>query len=110
MPARVAEPGHPDANAGLEADPLANRVNAADNLMSWHNGKLGIRQFAVDDVEIGAANAASLDPHANLTRSGRWLSPFFHHEPFVRPMQDHGAHRSGSFRRAASRTPTPSAA
>src|ERR1700678_2153792 len=96
MPPRVAEPGPPDANAGLEADPLADRVNAADNLMSRHNGKLGIRQFAVDDVKVGAANAASLDPHANWARRGRGLGPLLHHEPFVRPMQNHGAHQNSA--------------
>src|SRR3984885_12521858 len=94
-PFRVPEPSHSDAHARLEADALADRVNAADNLMSRQNGKLWIRQFAVDDGEIGAADAASLDAHANLARSGRRLSPLLHDEPFVRPMEDHGAHRSG---------------
>ena len=96
MPARMAEPGHPNARARFEFDPFADRVNAADNLMSRHNGKLGIRQFAVDDVEIGAADAASLDAHANLARSGQGVRPLLHHEPLVRPMQDHGAHQSNA--------------
>ena len=93
-PVGVAEPSHADARAKLEADPCADRVDAADNLMARHDGQLGVGQLAVDDMEVGAADTASLDPHANLTGSGRWVSPLLHHEPFVRPMQDHGAHRS----------------
>jgi hypothetical protein len=67
--------GDADPRAGLEADPLADRVDAADNLMSRHNRQLGVWQFAIDDVEVGAADTASLDPNANLARSGRWLGP-----------------------------------
>ena len=102
----MAEPSHADARADLKADSFADGVDAADNLMSRDNGQLGVGQFAVDDVQVGAADAASLDPHANLARSGRRVRPLLHHERFMRPMQDHGAHQSDApMRRAANRRP-----
>src|SRR3984957_9270499 len=64
-PVGVAEPSDADARARLEIDLLAYGVDAADDLMSRHNGQLRVRQFAVDDVEVGAADTASLDPNAN---------------------------------------------
>ena len=94
MPARVAEPGHADARAELEADPFADRLDAADDLVARHNGQLWVWQLAVDDVEVGPANAASLNPHANLARSRRGVRPLLHPEPLVRPIEDHGAHPS----------------
>ena len=69
-PVGVAEPSDADARARFEVDPLADGVDAADDLMSRHNGQLGVRQFAVDDVEVGAADSAGLDSNANLARSG----------------------------------------
>jgi hypothetical protein len=42
MPARMAEPGDADASAGLEAHAFADRLDAANNLVSRHNGQLGV--------------------------------------------------------------------
>ena len=93
-PVGMAEPRDADARAELEAHALADRLDAADNLMSRHDGQLRIGQFAVDDVQVGATDAAGLDPDANLARSGRWVGPLLHAELFMHPMQDHGAHES----------------
>jgi hypothetical protein len=90
----VAEPSDAYAGASLKADACADGVDAADDLMSRHNGQFRVGQLAVDDVEVGAADSASLDSQANLAGPGRWLGPLLHHEPVVRSMQDHGAHRS----------------
>jgi hypothetical protein len=35
-------------------------------LMSWYHGELSRRQFAFDYVQIGAANAATIDAHQHF--------------------------------------------
>ena len=52
--------------------------------MSRNDGQVGVRQFAVDDMEIGAADAARLDPQSNLARSRLRLRPLFHDELLAR--------------------------
>jgi len=37
---------------------VANRGDAPDDLMAWHDRKLRIRQVAIDHVQVGAAHAA----------------------------------------------------
>src|ERR1700729_1396 len=74
-PVGVAEPSDADARAGLEAHPFADRLDAANDFVSRHNGQLGVWQFAVDDVQVGTADTASLDPYANLSRPRRGIRP-----------------------------------
>ena len=68
-------------------DALADRVDAADDLVARHDRKLGVRQLAVDDMQVGAADAAGLDLNADLPRPGRWVGPLLHREPLARPMR-----------------------
>ena len=70
MPAGLAEPGHADARPGREIDAIADRLDAADDLVAGNDRQLRIRQFAVDHVQVGAADAAGLDPHADLAAPG----------------------------------------
>ena len=88
----MAEPGHADPRAELEVDAFADRLDAADDLVPRHDRQLGIGQLAVDDMQVGAAYAAGLDPNPNLPRSGRRIGPLLHHQPFAGPPEDHGAH------------------
>ena len=61
--AGATEPGHADPLADLEtAHPVAERLHHADDLVPEHQGQLRLSQFAVEDVEIGAAHAASAHP------------------------------------------------
>ena len=99
----MAEPGDADARAGLEAHAIAGRLDAADNLMSRHDGQLRVGQLAIDHVQIGATDAAGFDPNANLARSRRWVGPLLHAEPIMQPVQDHGAHVSGALLQALAR-------
>ena len=68
---RPAEPGHTDAIAGSEARRLsAERVDHPDDLVArGHLRALG-RQVAFGEVQVGTADAAAGDPHADLTRTG----------------------------------------
>src|SRR5690606_10137987 len=67
LPTGMAEPGNADALTGREAgDALAQRGDAADNLVARHDGKLRVGQFAVDKVKIGTADAAGFHLHHDL--------------------------------------------
>jgi hypothetical protein len=88
----MREPGYADARAHFKADPFADLIDAADNFVPWHNRQLGVGQFAVDDMQVGAADAASLDPKANLPWTRRRLRPLLHLKPLMGSMEDHGAH------------------
>ncbi len=90
--AGVAEPGYADTGPEREADALARRLDPADDLMARHNRRLDVGQFAVDHVQVGAADAAGLDPHANLPRPGHRIRPLLHREPLAGPLQNHGVH------------------
>ncbi len=41
-------------------------VPAIDNLVTGHDGDRGIREFSVDEVEVGAANRARENLHKNV--------------------------------------------
>ena len=66
-----AEPRHADAVADGEAlDARAERRDLADDLVAENERQLGMRQLAVDDVQIGAAHAAGRDLDEDLVRPG----------------------------------------
>ena len=73
-PARPGEPRNPYAIPGcMRGDVPADRLDAADDLMAWHDGDRHIWQFAIDDVEIRSTDSAREDPHEYFRRSRRWL-------------------------------------
>jgi hypothetical protein len=64
------QPGDSDARAEREAaSPGAEFLDHADNLVPWNDGRLARRQFTLDDVQVGAANAAVADADENLAIS-----------------------------------------
>jgi hypothetical protein len=80
MAAGVTEPGNADALIDCErARALADRIDAADDFVARHERQLGLRQVAVDDVQIGPADGAGLDaqPYFALCRHG--------HRPLLKP-------------------------
>src|SRR2546428_5219277 len=56
---RPAEPRDSDTIANFKTAGPARTFDAADDLVAGDQGQLGIGQFAVDDVEVGAANGAA---------------------------------------------------
>ena len=92
MAAGVAEPRHADARAERRVDAVADRLDPADDLVAGNDRQLRIGQFAVDDVQIGAADAAGLDAHADLAGARLGLGPFLDREPLAGPPVNHGAH------------------
>jgi hypothetical protein len=92
MAARMAEPRDADAGPKRQADPLASRLDPADDLMPRHDRQLWVRQIAVDHVQVGAADAAGLDRQPNLARPRVGLGPLLDREPLAGPPQNHRAH------------------
>ena len=93
-PASPAQPGNADAHAGFERiDACTDGIDAADDFMARHDREFGIWQFAVDDVKVGAANAASGDPNPHLAVAGQRIGPLHELERFAQPFQHHRLHR-----------------
>ena len=85
--------GTPTRSPGLEAlDAIAHRGDDADDLVSRHERQLGLRQLAIDDMQIGAAHRARADLDQDLARArlgGRNLSRA---ERLPLGMKDHRFH------------------
>jgi hypothetical protein len=60
-----ADPGDAETSAGWES---VSGDHFSDNLMPWRNPRVQRRKFAFDDVQVGAANAASAHPEQELSR------------------------------------------
>lgn len=112
-PAGVPEPGHADPRTGRRThNARADRLDDADDLVAGHDGIDRLRKVAVDDVQIGAADRAGLDPDANLAGPGDRVRPFLRNEGRAGRAQNHRPHRTGLTRasdgprRHARRAPT----
>ena len=69
--ASVSEPAHADALSHLEArDAVAKAGDFSDNLVTRNDGGAAGRKFAVDDMEVGAANCAGPHFQQKLPRLG----------------------------------------
>jgi hypothetical protein len=92
-PASIAEPGHANALAARKsADTGAHFHDAADDLMSRYDGQFGMRQFAVDDVQIGTAHPARRDLDQDFTGRRLRHRPLTQHQRRARSVQNHYAH------------------
>ncbi len=68
-----AQPGDADAVADFKLnDAIAPLRHFADDLMAEDERQFGLRQFAVDNVQIGAADGAGVDADQELARAGAW--------------------------------------
>ena len=70
----------------------SNCFDAPDNLVSGDQRQFRIRQFAIDNVQIGATNRARAHAHEQLSRLGVWLRDIAQHERLPRFLEDHRAH------------------
>jgi hypothetical protein len=95
--AGVTEPGNADAFADLQVHNTgAKRIYPADHFMAGNDRIGNIRQFSVDDVQIGPAYAAGADLHAHISRPGRRILPRLKPKRRSGCRQDHGVHLSPS--------------
>lgn len=71
LPTGPIHPWYADAITLLEMLHLLSRFNdPPDDLMAGHEWKLRMSQFAIQNVEIGPADAAGMDPNEYLIFTG----------------------------------------
>ena len=77
----------PDAvSGGVLLDALADLVHHADDLVPEDERELRVGQLAVDDVEVGAADAARQHPDAQLSRAGLGKRQVLEDKRLARPL------------------------
>ncbi len=105
--AGMPEPGNADPLAQFEAaDAFAQRIDAADNLVTRDDRQRHLRQFAIHHVQVGAAHAAGQHFYPQLTGPRLRLGQLAQLQRLANLFQQHGAHRRPSFRlRSAERRP-----
>ena len=95
-PAGVAEPGDADPLADPRSrTPSPSASTMPRSRVPERSGSLG-RQVAVDDVQVGPANRAGLDPHPDLARARRRIGACFPNEGHPQVPQHHRVHGSAS--------------
>jgi hypothetical protein len=85
-----SEPRHADSLARREA--LAAGGHAPDDLVAGDEWELRLRELAVDDMDVGAADAAGGDLEQDLSGSGLRLREVGWPERLALPFQHHRAH------------------
>ncbi len=95
--ARVAKPGDADAVAFAEAGAVLRRLRTqpfhrANDLVAGHDRQPGLGQLAVDQVQVGPADAAGANAHDQIAWAGLGDVPLDRLERSARPLQHHCAH------------------
>jgi len=89
----VAQPGYADAlTDGERRDAWSDGVDSADNFMPGNDGQVQIGKFAVDHVQVGAADAACQDVDPDFSRTGRPVLKFRPLERLPTCLQYHCMH------------------
>ena len=93
----MPEPGDTDLIAHCKLDmAITYGSDASDNLVSGNERKLGVRQVAVDHVEIGAADRARRDFDKHLAATGTRHLPLNRPEGMASSLEHHRLHASTS--------------
>jgi hypothetical protein len=93
----MSQPRNADSLAQAQAfDTGSHGVDAPDDLVPGNDGHLGMRQLAVDDVQVGSADTTCGDGDSDLSGAGlpvRQLLPFERRADLV---QYHRVHETSS--------------
>ena len=96
MSRRYGRARHPDAAADFRSiDIVAHRFDDADDLVTWDQRQLRLRQIAIDDVKVRATDGAGFDPDADFTRTRQWKRPFDSDQRPANCFNDHRSHCMG---------------
>jgi hypothetical protein len=102
--ARAAQPRHADAIANRERlDRITASDDPPDDLVPEDERQLRTRQLAVEDVQVGAADATGADLDQEIVRARRRPLQFAQLQRLSRTIEHHRAHKrltSGSRRTA----------
>ena len=67
-------------------------LDAADNFVAGDHGVFDVRQFAIDDVQVGPANAAGAHTHADLSVIRKRIGALLRLQRRTRRRQNHRVH------------------
>ena len=88
--AGAPEPRNADSSADREAlDVRPRPQDPADNLVAGHDRRPHVGQLAVDDVQVGAADAAGFDPDQQLRRPWFRVGALLHNQRLADPSEHH---------------------
>jgi hypothetical protein len=91
--AGVAQPGNADPLANFQGcDPSTECIHPTDHLMAGHDRIGDVRQFSIDDMQIGPAHAAGGDIDAHIAGPGDRIFPRLKPKRRTGRRQDHGVH------------------
>jgi hypothetical protein len=103
-----SQPRDSDAVANVKSlHSFAQPFDPADDFMAGNQGKFGLGQLAIDNVQIGPAYGTRSDAHEHFVRTGisnrhrtsdKWLA---------RGLEDHRVHEAFSRKRPKIATPAP---
>jgi hypothetical protein len=79
-------------NLKFRTDSFPDLFNTTNNLVAQYKRQLGIRQFAIDHVEICPAHCAGNNSHKKLSPSRTWLFHIPESKRLPRPIKNHRAH------------------
>ena len=93
MTAGTPQPGNADPLAKRKAfDPGAFFDDDADDFVAENERQSGLRQIAVDDVQVGPADAAGPHLEHDLPSPGAWPRHFGQSQGLARCIQNHRFH------------------
>ena len=69
----------------------------ADDLVAQDEGQLGVGEFAVDHVQVGAAHSAGPDGDENLTGAGLGSRGVGSAQQAMRCVKQHGSHAAETY-------------
>ena len=91
--AGMTEPRNADSLTHVEGiDTVSKHVDTADDLMPWDDRHGGPGQFAIDDMQIRAADTAGRDLHPNFPCSGLAIGQFRPFERSADLLEQHRVH------------------
>ena len=107
-PAGMTEPRYPDTIADRQpVNPRPDCIDPPDHFMPRHDRRIGVGQFAIDHVQIGAADAARQHLHPDFTMARQAIGQIGPHQWRARVIQDHRFHSAVPFMLCPNDRPWP---
>jgi hypothetical protein len=103
-----SQPRDSDAVANVKTlHSFAKPLDSADNFMAGNQGKFGLGQLAIDNVQIGPAYRTRSDAHEHFVRTGISDRHRTSDKRPARGLEDHRVHEAFSRKRPKIATPAP---
>ena len=99
----MTEPRNADTLTNFQPlDTSPKQINPTNNFVSWNDWHFWVRQFAIHDMQIRAADTAGRYLHTNLARPRLRIGEFCPFQRSTNFLQYHRVHSVLQFRRETS--------